>query len=358
MPEHEFDGHVMGFVVDAPKEVADEIGVYFARSTSARTDSVRLVLTANAARLHHQVGQVSSRPAQGTASGHPQTRYHWWSTQPDVRVLIPDAGPTHLIEADGSGGITVTVLAAESTTLARTAIRIMRELLIRSSERSGGILGHAAAVVIDGRAIVLAGRPGSGKTTVALILADCHGAALCAADRCLLLPDAACGWRALGVPLAWRIAPGTVQTLPALAAAVTHGFTMHRGPGLYEGKHELVTGELATLLNVPATPVAPGAVIVVLDRTPARSADLVPVAPDRRDVAVLGPLLRRKDVLFTTDWLGLPGLPAMPPAAVAATGAAFAATIPIYRGNWARPIELSPLAELVANLPELASGGT
>ncbi|MGH3770425.1 MAG: hypothetical protein ACRDRW_03350 [Pseudonocardiaceae bacterium] len=356
MSEHEFDGHVVGFIVDAPTEVAEEIGVYFARGTSARTDRVRLVLTADAARLHRQVEQVTSRPALGSASGHPQTRYRWWSPQPDVRLLIPDTGPAHLIEADGSVGVTVTVLAAESATLARTTIRIMRELLIRSIERDGGILGHAAVVVINGRAIVLAGRPGSGKTTVALTLAGCHGAALCAADRCLLLPDASCGWRALAVPLAWRIAPGTVRTLSALAAAVTHRFTAHRGPGLYEGKHEFVTGELAALLNGPATPVAPGAVIVVLDHAPARPAGLVPVAPDGRDSAVLATMLRREDALFTTDWLGLPALPAKTPTATESTGAALAATIPIYRGNWASHIELATLAELVVDLPELTSG--
>jgi hypothetical protein len=79
-------------------------------------------------------------------------------------VLIPTRGPAHLIEADGSVGVAVRVFAAESATLARTAIRIMRKLLIRSIERDGGILTHAAAVVIDGRAVVLAGRPGSGKT--------------------------------------------------------------------------------------------------------------------------------------------------------------------------------------------------
>ncbi|MGB6162466.1 MAG: hypothetical protein WCF33_07945 [Pseudonocardiaceae bacterium] len=60
MPEHEFDGHVVGFVVDAPNEVANEIGVYFTRNTSARTDRFRLVLTADSVRLHHQVEQVTS----------------------------------------------------------------------------------------------------------------------------------------------------------------------------------------------------------------------------------------------------------------------------------------------------------
>jgi hypothetical protein len=55
-------------------------------------------------------------------------------------------------------------------------------------ERAGHVLIHAACVEIDGRAVLLLGRKGAGKTTLQLALIA-RGARFLSADRCFLSPD-------------------------------------------------------------------------------------------------------------------------------------------------------------------------
>ncbi len=66
--------------------------------------------------------------------------------------------------------------------------------------RCGGILLHAAAVVRDGVALVLAGRSGAGKSTLSGLCADA-GWTILNDDRVMLYPDpAGAGWRVAGTP--------------------------------------------------------------------------------------------------------------------------------------------------------------
>lgn len=343
--EHEFDGQVLRFCVQAPADVADQIQMHFARGGPSRPVTVRLVLVVDGPRLE-QRAQLLDRHPQSVAQGHPELPYHRWSVTPDVQVLLPHRGAPHLIEVTHrSSGAEVLILAEEEATVARTAIRVMRQLMIRTAEQAGGVLGHTAAVVLDEQAILVAGRPGAGKTTVALGLAERHGAALCAADRCLLLPLGRGGWRVIAVPLAWRIAPGTAGALAPLQRALAEGFTPRRGAKLRDGKHEFVVDELADVLGVPTIAAAPVAGVVALTRDADCETALAAVPEGLRGDVVAGTVLRAEDALFTTDWLGLA---APERVATMARSAAFAAATPVYATSWAQHGDLAALAEQIA----------
>jgi HprK-related kinase B len=77
----------------------------------------------------------------------------------------------------------------------------------------GHVLLHAAGVSRDGRAVVLAGLPGAGKSSAALHLVDA-GFRFLSNDRVLARPD---GGRVdvLGYPKQPRVNPGTLLAIPA-----------------------------------------------------------------------------------------------------------------------------------------------
>lgn len=103
-----------------------------------------------------------------------------------------------------TGGQTAAVLG----TLDRVVVRVIEGLARR------GILGtHAAAVTIDDRAIVLAGRSGAGKSTLTLALLR-DGARLLSDELTLIDRD---DRTVLPYPRALHVSPATVDLLPELA---------------------------------------------------------------------------------------------------------------------------------------------
>jgi hypothetical protein len=170
--------------------VLEQIGVYFPRAAPGNRAAGPV------ARVRARLApyEVTLRTAglsglrHGVASGHPQLAYQVWPDGAGGTTLIPQAGPPHLITVAAGHG-SIEVLAGQTGPLAQTTIRIVRQLMVRHTERHGGLLGHAAAVAAGGTVLLLAGRPGAGKTSVALLLARA-GADLCAGDRTLLLPGA------------------------------------------------------------------------------------------------------------------------------------------------------------------------
>jgi hypothetical protein len=88
------------------------------------------------------------------------------------------------------------VLAASPSARVRVAVmRVVRELAMNHVHRAGGVVLHAAAFMVDGRAIAVAGPKRAGKTTL-LLHALQSGASDCLAnDRLAVVGD---GLRAIG----------------------------------------------------------------------------------------------------------------------------------------------------------------
>lgn len=101
----------------------------------------------------------------------------------------------------------------------RYVLRIIREVMIRSYENAGGILFHAAGLDIGGKAVMLCGSRGTGKTTTLAALLDFLGdrAALLSNDRLLALDDR----QIIAVPLPVPVASGTIEAFPQLRAATS-----------------------------------------------------------------------------------------------------------------------------------------
>ena len=96
------------------------------------------------------------------------------------------------------------------------AINLVNACYAKSVLGRGHVLLHAAGVSRDGRAVVLAGRPGAGKSSAALHLVDA-GFGFLSNDRVLARPE---GGRVevLGYPKQPRVNPGTLLGHPRLSA--------------------------------------------------------------------------------------------------------------------------------------------
>lgn len=102
-----------------------------------------------------------------------------------ARVEIEQVGARSFVAEASSGpgaGGRAAVLSLLAATLA---------------ERVGGLVLHATAIVVAGRAVLFVGPSGAGKTTSAR---QVRGATWLARDRALVVPDAAGEWVAWGVP--------------------------------------------------------------------------------------------------------------------------------------------------------------
>lgn len=86
----------------------------------------------------------------------------------------------------------------------------LRAVLALLADRAGGFLLHSAGLLRRGRAVVLSGQSGAGKSTAVRVSAGLPDTAALGDDLILLLPDGD-GWRAYGTPFwnpetpaAWR----------------------------------------------------------------------------------------------------------------------------------------------------------
>lgn len=157
--------------------------------------------------------------------------------------------------------------AAILATLDRVVDTVMKGLGARD------ILGtHAAAVAIDGRAVVLAGRSGAGKSTLTLALLR-GGARLLTDELTLVDRD---DRTVLPYPRALHVSPATVDLLPELSflyARPRHAL----GADL---EWAVSTADLARAFGTTVAPATPLAAIVLLDERgdPSREPDLEPIS--------------------------------------------------------------------------------
>lgn len=278
---------------------------------------------------------LASRPAAALRTSHPDQRYLVWNSDRN-EVLIPEHTPDHVITATPD----LLVITAERPSVAASiGTRVIRQVLMRAGEIQAGHCLHAAAVDLDGHGVLIGGHPGSGKTTVLTRLIEDHGARPVANDRTVLVPTAHQGWKAIGVPLAWRFTPDGIDGSPTLATALAH-FEPTRGRHLIDGKIELTPWEVSRLLDRPALPMTTVERIVILTRTP-----LAPVTkPDAnfiREHLDFG-----AEDFFAEDWLNLRPYLSRNVWATMDTylWSRLAETVPVLTLTWTDPSELPNVA--------------
>ena len=89
-----------------------------------------------------------------------------WNVPGETRVVFDEAAQVFYSRGPAERP-TVEVIASEVTPAARVAImRVVREWAMRHARRAGWLIAHAAAVALDGEALVFAGPKGAGKTTL------------------------------------------------------------------------------------------------------------------------------------------------------------------------------------------------
>jgi hypothetical protein len=101
----------------------------------------------------------------------------------------------------------------------RHALRLIREVVLRAHENRGGLVFHAAGLVLAGGVgAMICGAGASGKTTTLTAMLSAGGRALLAGDR-LILRRAGDVDALVAVPLPVKAARGTIESCPALQAA-------------------------------------------------------------------------------------------------------------------------------------------
>src|SRR5699024_8828510 len=205
---------------------------------------------------------LTDRSPTTVRTSHPEQRYRIWIAQ-HREILLPEHDCDHVVIR--TSGV-VLVIAEHACVAATIGVRVVRQLVMRGGEVRGGNCVHAAAVDIDGRGLLIAGIPGSGKTTVLTHLIEDHGARPVSNDRTTLIPTGSGRWHAIGVPLAARFTPEGIGGSPTFTAALNH-FEPHRGRHLVNGKIELTPWELATFFYRSTTRLTEVAQLVILTRS-------------------------------------------------------------------------------------------
>ncbi len=166
-------------------------------------------------------------------------------------VVDEALGAAYVVERDRAS---VEIVAPADEPGARVALmRVVRELAIGAAVRRSALLLHAGSLVLDDRAVVIAGPKGAGKTTLLLHLLHAPDARFVANDRVVV--GAGTPPRARGMPSIVAIRPGTLERLPRLRARL----------GASPATHWLTLDEAAALRDLGPLPPATGA-----DRSPAQ----------------------------------------------------------------------------------------
>jgi hypothetical protein len=198
---------------------------------------------------------------------------------------------------------------------ARWAQRTLRQLVVRSGQRTGLRLVHAAVLASGTGGVLIVGASGAGKTDLALRAAR-HSGAVVSVDRCLVgVVDGEL--LACAVPFGFNIAEAT---LGALGVGATDLVGVR--PAVL-AKRYLDVDEVRRLCRVPVVDRCRVTGLVRLDGPRAGAPATVGHMSPAETATVLADELSYVDPGFHTDWLGvLDG--AVPPSGPAARTAALA----------------------------------
>lgn len=332
--------------VTGPQSTHDKIGKYFPRS-GAPTAQTKIALNkVTEEDLWLRIDAFDALPAVRQSWGHPSLKYNVYSTK-ESEIYIPLTETPHVLRVHGSGDeLELTVWAADDTTLGRTAVRLMRQLMLRRAEQIGGRDAHGAAVVLNRCGLVMAGLPGAGKSTVALTLAQTYGASLVASDRLVFTPTASGDWTVAGTPVPWRIARGTISGAAKLLDAFANGINLYRGNHLVEDKHELITEELGTIFGVSAVFETQLDAVIVLNRS---SETAVHEVIGARKLPLLArTLFNQGDRLFVKDWFDKHTL--VQDVELARRGHGLAQTVRVFEATWKNYSDIAVVTNEIADI--------
>ena len=215
--------------------------------------------------------------------------FRWSPAMGQCNVEIVDRHPEHSAEATRPRRARVPLM------------RAVREWAMHHSLRRGRIFLHAAAIVRNGNAVLLAGPKRSGKTSLLTAsLRDRADIAYLANDR-VMVSRLDRGWRCRGVPSIVSVRPGSMEFLPGIegrlrtvASGHTSRSTATKAPVAFaDGRIGLSPPQFCRLVG--AQPVAEaGLTAIVFPRisTTAASVDIRalsgPEAVERLTEAVFG----------------------------------------------------------------------
>lgn len=227
----------------------------------------------------------------------------WWAPTEYGRPWVAlDSDTGHAVVRNGS---TVLIATRPEHNAARYVQRVLREVLIHGGRGDGFVLAHAAVIARHGRAILVTGNSGAGKTDLAVKLARELPAGLVTVDRCLL---ALRGGRILAssLPFGLNIHRGTLADLGCLTRDIAHRFPAQGG------KHYLDVDDFQRRCGITLTAQADVVGCVALS-TPSGD-EQVAAMPDSGLPAVFSQVITAgKDPGFALDWLGLGPATEYPP---------------------------------------------
>jgi hypothetical protein len=178
------------------------------------TDPV-LFRTAAATFADLAVATVQPVPGVTLSEGHIGTVGRCYTVAADVLEGRPGAWAVQV------EGPVIDLYVAERAAAPKYALRVIREVMLRTYESASGLVFHAAGLDIAGRTVMICANRGAGKTTT--LAALLHGlggrGALLSNDRLIIHGQR----RVVAVPLPVPVARGTLEAFPELWAAAPAG---------------------------------------------------------------------------------------------------------------------------------------
>jgi len=331
--------------VTGPQSTHDKIAKYFPPVDDGSPAQMFITLTLlQEDELWLRIDAFEALPVEDQRWGDPSLKYNV-RTDGRSETYVPMTEAPHLLQVEGDrDALSISISAADSESLGRTCVRMMRQLMLRRAEFIGGRDARGAAVTLNGCGLVLAGLPGAGKSTVALTLAQNNSAKLVASDHLVFVPLPIGDWIVAGTPVPWSLADGTIRGVSKLDEAFAAGLDLHRGNHLVDSRHELITEELSAILGVDSVfETAVDAVIVLSqsDETAVREIHGVGKLP-----LLAQTLFNPDDRLFVTDWLGKHTL--VQDSELAFRGHDIARTVRVFEATWRNYADIKTVASMIA----------
>jgi len=137
---------------------------------------------------------------------------------------LPSEAATSRNLIDREGAV---VLAGSGRRVRSALMRPMREWAMDAARQRGGLLLHAAACALAGRAVVIAGAKEAGKTSLLTYLLTAGGAGFITNDRVLVAPARGAP-RVRGIPTVVSVRSGMLALFPWLRQRIEQGcFRLH-----------------------------------------------------------------------------------------------------------------------------------